>query len=121
MFLFLVTSLTIVLEIACLSSLRVTNDSILRTLFYMPERIIDNLDNSDLVVIKKNELVCSPITSKDGVFSNLNAKPEVMRIDQIGQYMDKPPSYSDAAQNMPPSYQDALDDINVIEGMLIGK
>lgn len=58
--------------------------------------------------------------SQDGVFSNLNAKPEIIKIEQLGEYMDKPPSYSQAALNMPPTYQDALDDFNVIEGMLVG-
>ena len=60
------------------------------------------------------------IKSQDGVFSNLNAKPEVMKIELTGQYMDKPPSYSQAALNMPPTYQDAIDDFDVISGMLVG-
>lgn len=62
-----------------------------------------------------------PQKSQDGVFSNLNAKPEIIKIEHLGEYIDKPPSYSQAALNMPPTYQDALDDFNVIEGMLIGK
>ncbi len=64
--------------------------------------------------------VCMPIKSRDGVFSNLNAKPEIMKAEHVGQYMDKPPSYSQAALNMPPTYQDAIDDLSVIEGMLVG-
>lgn len=64
--------------------------------------------------------VCIPIKSVDGVFSNLNAKPEIMKIEPIGQYIDKPPTYSQAALNMPPTYQDALDDLTFIEGMLVG-
>ena len=70
---------------------------------------------------KASESVCIPIKSQDGVFSNLNAKPEIMKVEHIGQYMDKPPSYSQAALNMPPTYQDAIDDLSVIEGMLVGK
>lgn len=86
----------------------------------MPERIIDHSNHIEQAVIQKNQSFGIPI-SKDGVFSNLNAKPEVMKIEQVGEYMDKPPSYSIAALNMPPTYQDSLDDFNVIEGMLIGK
>lgn len=67
-----------------------------------------------------NDSKFQPIKSYDGVFSNLNAKPEVMKIEPIGQYIDKPPSYSQAALNMPPTYQDALEENSVIEGMLIG-
>lgn len=73
------------------------------------------------VINKVNEPVCIPIKSQDGVFSNLNAKPEIMKAEHVGQYMDKPPSYSQAALNMPPTYQDAIDDLSVIEGMLVGK
>ena len=120
MLLFLGTSLTFVLEIARFPFSTETDASFGVSLFYMPGKIIDNSNTSEPVVIKKNESVCIPM-SKDGVFSNLDAKPEVMKIEQIGQYMDKPPSYSEAAMNMPPNYQDALDDISVIEGMLIGK
>lgn len=86
----------------------------------MPEKIIEHSDHIEPALIQKNQSFGVPI-SKDGVFSNLDAKPEVMKIDQIGEYMDKPPSYSIAALNMPPTYQDSLDDFNVIEGMLIGK
>ena len=70
---------------------------------------------------KKSDTVLITIKSQDGVFSNLNAKPELMKMEHIGEYIDKPPSYSQAALNMPPSYQDAIDDFSVIEGMLIGK
>ena len=87
----------------------------------MPEMIIDNSNQFEPAVIQKHKSVCIPIESKDGVFSNLDAKPEVVKIEQIGQYMDKPPSYLVAALNMPPTYQDSLDDFNVIEGILIGK
>ena len=87
----------------------------------MPERIVDNLNCFEPAVIQKNMPVCVPINSKDGVFSNLDAKPEVIQIEQVGQYMDKPPSYTEAASSMPPSYQESLDDFNIIEGMLIGK
>ena len=76
------------------------------------------------LISDQNELpdsVCITIKSHDGVFSNLNAKPEIMKMEHIGEYIDKPPSYSQAALNMPPSYQDAIDDFSVIEGMLIGK
>lgn len=65
------------------------------------------------------EAICVSIKSQDGVFSNLNAKPDVTKQEQIGQYMDKPPTYSQAALNMPPTYQDALDDFSVIESMLV--
>lgn len=92
----------------------------MEVLFSMPGRIIDNSNHVEPAVIQKNKPFGVPI-SKDGVFSNLDAKPEVMKIEHIGEYMDKPPSYSIAALNMPPSYQDSLDDFNVIEGMLIGK
>lgn len=68
-----------------------------------------------------SEPVCIPIKSQDGVFSNLNAKPEIMKVEHVGLYMDKPPSYSQAALNMPPTYQDAIDDLSVVEGMLVGK
>lgn len=73
------------------------------------------------VVTNISELVCIPIKSQDGVFSNINAKPEIMKVEHVGQYMDKPPSYSQAALNMPPTYQDAIDDLSIIEGMLVGK
>lgn len=86
----------------------------------MPERIISTPNHAESVVIQKKQSFSIPIC-KDGVFSNLDAKPEVMKVEPIGEYMDKPPSYSIAALNMPPSYQDSLDDFNVIEGMLIGK
>jgi hypothetical protein len=72
------------------------------------------------VVNKIGDPVCIPIKSQDGVFSNLNAKPEITKVEHIGQYMDKPPSYSHAALNMPPTYQDAIDDLSVVEGMLVG-
>ena len=75
----------------------------------------------ELAVNKMSELVCIPIKSQDGVFSNINAKPEIMKAELVGQYMDRPPSYSQAALNMPPTYQDAIDDLSVIEGMLVGK
>lgn len=68
-----------------------------------------------------SEMICIPVKNRDGVFSNLNAKPEVSKLEQIGQYMDKPPTYSQAALNMPPTYQDALDDFSIIESMLVGK
>ena len=62
----------------------------------MPGKIIDNSNTSEPVVIKRMNQLCIPM-SKDGVFSNLDAKPEVMKIEQIGQYMDKPPSYSEGS------------------------
>lgn len=86
----------------------------------MNETSLGNQIQDGITVNKETEPVCIPIKSQDGVFSNLNAKPEVMKVEPIGQYMDKPPSYSQAALNMPPTYQDAIDDFSVIEGMLIG-
>lgn len=75
---------------------------------------------NDCALSDIQENVNISIKSQDGVFSNLNAKPEVMKIELTGQYMDKPPSYSQAALNMPPTYQDAIDDFDVISGMLVG-
>ena len=80
-----------------------------------------NVPGSITKDILVDQPVCVQIKSQDGVFSNLNAKPEVMKIEPIGQYLDNPPSYSQAALNMPPTYQDALDDLTVLEGMLVGK
>lgn len=87
----------------------------------MNEASLENNIREEPVVNKMSESVCIPIKSQDGVFSNLNAKPEIMKVEHVGQYLDKPPSYSQAALNMPPTYQDAIDDLSVIEGMLVGK
>lgn len=92
---------------------------------------------------------------KDGVFSNLNAKPEVIRVDELS-YEDKPPvsekkckledqqltaivfcflflfyvlcfylfnfqPYHECVMDMPPSYHEALDDVDVLSTIVIGK
>ncbi len=88
----------------------------------VPEQVCISMSISkEPVVSISTEQHIIPFKSHDGVFSNLNAKPEVMKIEPIGEHIDKPPSYSQAALNMPPTYQDALDDLTIIEGMHIGK
>lgn len=63
-----------------------------------------------------------PMKNNDGVFSNLNAKPDIASIKKIGEYLDKPPSYSQAELTRPPTYQDSLqDDFDSVSDMLIGK
>lgn len=92
-----------------------------KNIFYLMNEISSgNSIEEESAENKVNASVCIPIKSRDGVFSNLNAKPEIMKAEHVGQYMDKPPSYSQAALNMPPTYQDAIDDFSVIEGMLVG-
>lgn len=86
-------------------------------LLYLMIKIIAAENPANLI---PNDTIIIPFKNQDGVFSNLNAKPEVMKIELTGQYMDKPPSYSQAALNMPPTYQDTLDDFDVISGMLVG-
>lgn len=84
----------------------------------MDNNISSDAQNIEPTMMNNKAPVFIASTSKDGVFSNLNSKPEVI---QIVQNLDKPPSYSQVALNMPPSYQDVLEDFNAVEGMLIGK